>query len=252
MTALTVSDLVVRHGAIVAVDSVGFDVPDGAIVGLIGPNGAGKSSVIDAVTGFERPAAGEVTVFGRRCTGIAPHDAPTLGLARTFQSIELFADLTVRENVAVAAGRRRWWSLAADLVVPTRAHRDTDAAVDAVLAELDLAEVADRSPDELSNGQRHVVALARALVAKPRLLLLDEPAAGLDPTETAALAATITGLRDRGITILLVDHDMDLVLRISDEVLVLDGGRLIATGTPDEVRRDPAVLAAYLGTADPS
>ncbi len=243
---LAVEELTVRHGGLVAVDRVSFAVEAGAVVGLIGPNGAGKTSCIDAIGGFVPATRGEVVLDGRPLTGAPAHRRARAGLARTFQSLELFDDLTVRANLAVVERTPSWRSALTDLVRPG-AHRSP--ATEETLALLGLEDVADRLPSELSNGRRHLVALGRVLVARPRIVLLDEPAAGLDPAETAALGRRIRALPERGTTVLVVDHDMGLIMEVSDVVHVLDVGRLIASGPPAEVQADPAVLTAYLGSA---
>jgi len=241
---LEVQDLTVRFGGVVALDELDLTVTAGEVVGLIGPNGAGKTTCIDTLTGFTRPERGRVRFAGRSLDGVSPHDRARRGFARTFQSLELFDDLSVRENLVVAASTPTWRSTLTDALWP---KPPTATAVGEVLARLDLEALADQPPTSLSNGQRHLVALGRALVAKPSLVLLDEPAAGLDTTETAALGTLLRSLPDWGITVLLVDHDMTLVLGVCDQVHVLDFGRLIASGPPAEVRADPAVRAAYLG-----
>ncbi|WP_426574672.1 ABC transporter ATP-binding protein [Aquihabitans sp. McL0605] len=246
MSVLAVDDLTVRHGGLVALDGVTLAVETGQIVGLIGPNGAGKTTFIDALTGFTAPHRGKVTFAGRDITRDAPHERSRAGLVRTFQSLELFDDLSVRDNLLVAAHTPTFWSTIADAFWP-RSHDGTDTH--RTLELLDLLPVADRLPTELSNGTRHVVALARALVSSPQLVLLDEPAAGLDPGETAALADLLRRLPAVGTTVLVVDHDMSLIMNVCDQVHVLDFGRLVAGGTPTEVRNDPTVIAAYLGTS---
>jgi branched-chain amino acid transport system ATP-binding protein len=242
---LSVVSLTVHHGGVTALHDVTLHVAEGEIAGLIGPNGAGKTTFIDAVSGFKEPSAGHVLLDGERVDGLGPHDRTRRGLIRTFQSLELFDDLTVRENLLVAASPPSRGGTLRDLLRPRHAAPDV---VDAELDELDLGDVADRRPDELSNGRRHMVALARALVARPRLLLLDEPAAGLDTHETAELAEVLGRLPGRGVTVLLVDHDMSIVLGVCDTVHVLDFGGLIASGSPTQVRNDPVVISAYLGS----
>ncbi len=243
MTLLAVRGLTVRYEGLVAVDGVDLEVPEGAIAGLIGPNGAGKSTLIDAVTGFT-PAAGHVSLAGRALDDLPPHRRARAGLARTFQSLELFDDLTVEENLAVAAARPAWWGALGDGFRPSPGP---SGAVRWALEALEVAELADALPSELPNGPRHLVAIARAVVGRPRLVLLDEPAAGLDERETDLLAAALRRLPDLGIAVLLVDHDMGLVLGVCDVVHVLDVGRLIASGPPEVVRADEAVITAYLG-----
>ena len=243
---LEVRELTVRYGGVTALDGITFSVGAGEVVGLIGPNGAGKTTCIDALSGFTAPSGGRVLLGGRSLDGVAPHARARRGFVRTFQSLELFDDLTVRENLVVSASTPTWRSTVTDAFWP---KRQTIARVDEVLHLVGLADLADRDPSELSNGQRHLVSLGRALVADPTVVLLDEPAAGLDPAETAALGTLIRALPARGVSVLLVDHDMPLVMGTCDRVLVLDFGRVIATGTPAEVRANPAVVAAYLGAS---
>jgi sulfate-transporting ATPase len=230
--ALVVERLTVRYGGVVAVNDVSLHIPRGVIVGLIGPNGAGKTSVIDAVTGFA-PSAGAVDLGGRRIDGLAPHARVRAGLGRTFQSLELYDDLSVEENVSVAALGGR------------AAHRA--AAVSRALESVGIAALRDRPAGELSQGERQLVSIARACVAEPTVLLLDEPAAGLDTSESAWLGERIRAIRSTGTALLLVDHDVNLVLSVCDHVYVLDFGAVIAEGPPDTIRADRRVAAAYLG-----
>ena len=246
---LKVTDLTVRYGGVVALDAVSFNVREGNIVGLIGPNGAGKTSCIDALTGFHPAHRGTVRFAGDDVTTLAAHQRARRGFARTFQSLDLFEDLTVRQNLEVGVATPSWRETMTDaLWRKGRQH----TAVDEVLELVDIASLADRRPTDLSNGQRHLVALARALVARPRLVLLDEPAAGLDESESAALGDLLRRLPEQGVTVLLVDHDMALVLSVCDRIHVLDFGRRIASGTPAAVRADPNVVAAYLGSDSPA
>ena len=233
-------------GAVRALAEVDLEVNPGQLVGLIGPNGAGKTTLIDAVTGFV-PARGEVLLEQRSIRGMQAHHRARLGLARTWQTIELFDDLSVRENLTVAT-RRSTARASVGEVLLGRPPRTEMLAEDA-LKLLELEAAADKMPSELSQGQRKLVGIARALASKPRLVLLDEPAAGLDPTESEDLGQRLRGVTDAGLPALLVDHDMSLVLGICDYIYVLDFGRLIAEGTPEQVRRDPNVLAAYLGSS---
>jgi len=241
---LKVVGVTVRHGGLVALNDVSLAVPAGSIAGLIGPNGAGKTTFIDTLTGFTRSRTGRIFFAGESVEDLAPHERSRRGLVRTFQSLELFDDLTVRENLLVAASTPTLRSTITDLFFRKDQH---SASADQLMEDLDLTRWADRLPTELSNGQRHLVALARAVVARPKLLLLDEPAAGLDTTETAELSAILARLPERGTSVLLVDHDMALVLGICHTVHVLDFGNVIASGTPTEIRSDPQVIAAYLG-----
>ena len=244
---LDVRDLAVHYGGVRAVDGVSFEVGPRELVGLIGPNGAGKTTCIDAVTGLTHLTAGHVSFDGRDITRASTHARARLRLGRTFQSLELFEDLSVRQNLLVAVEQTRWWSVFADVVRPGR-RRDT-AGVDWALDLLELAPLAERRPSELSQGQRKLVSVARALAGGPKALLLDEPAAGLDTAESEDLGRRLRAVVDEGIGLLLVDHDMSLVLSVCDRVYVLEFGKLIAHGPPAAVRTDPAVVAAYLGSS---
>jgi len=236
--------ITVRFDGVVANDGVDLDVGAGAIVGLIGPNGAGKTTFIDALSGFV-PASGTLMLGDRWIERLAPHARARAGLARTWQSLELFPDLTVAENLQIAARRFSLRGALADLVRPSR--RAEEAAVARALELVGIAALADRRPGELSLGHEKLVGVARALAAAPRALLLDEPAAGLPRSETDQLGRHLRAVADSGVAVLLVDHDMGLVLDVCDDLYVLDFGRVIAHGRPAEVRRDPAVVAAYLG-----
>jgi branched-chain amino acid transport system ATP-binding protein len=246
---LRVRDLSVRYGGVAAVSAVSFDIREGDVVGLIGPNGAGKTTCIDALSGFTpmSPTTGtgpRLTFRGVVLDDLGPHERARQGFVRTFQSLELFDDLTVRENLLVSASRPSVWSTLTDALFPKR-QRDPD--VDETLELLGIEQDADRRPSELPNGRRQLVALGRALAASPSLVLLDEPAAGLGPGETEELAALLRQLPGRGVSVLLVDHDMGLVLGVCDQVHVLDFGSIIASGPPEQIRNDPVVVSAYLG-----
>jgi branched-chain amino acid transport system ATP-binding protein len=246
MTALLeVEGLSVTFGGLKAVAELDLTVEEGTLVGLIGPNGAGKTTCIDALTGFV-PCRGRVTFDGTDITGARPHRRARLGLGRTWQSLELFDDLTVRENLLVAAERQSLGGFLADFVNPARG-RDR-SGVDLALAAVEIADLADRLPTEVSQGQRKLVGVARALAAQPRLVCMDEPAAGLDSDESRHLGRQLRRLVDAGTTVLLVDHDMGLVLDVCDRIHVIEYGRKIAEGPPSEISRDPVVVEAYLGT----
>jgi branched-chain amino acid transport system ATP-binding protein len=242
-SVLQTEKLSVAYGGVKALSDVDLSVSEGELVGLIGPNGAGKTTFIDAVTGFT-PSTGSVSVDGLDLTGLRPHERALRGVARTWQAADLFDDLTVRENLHVAAGGGSAWSNAKEILRGRVRHVD---AVDEALETLGLTDKAAALPTELGQGTRKLVGVARALVASPRVLLLDEPAAGFDTGESRVLGSRLRGLVDRGMSMLLIDHDMGLVLSVCDTVVVVEFGRVIARGTPETVRSDPAVIEAYLG-----
>lgn len=247
---LRVRDLTVRYGGVVAVDGLSLDVGPGQVVGLIGPNGAGKTSAIDAVTGFTRAASGSVRLGDRDATRLPVHRRAAAGLSRSFQSLELFEDMTVLDNLYAACDRPGRWAYLTDLVRP--GSRPLPAHVLVAVREFGLQDSLDRPVGDLSYGERRLLAIARAVAASPSVLLLDEPAAGLSDDETRELAHLVRRLaEDWGMGVLLVEHDVDMVMSVCDQVVVLDFGRRICAGTPEEVRRDPAVRAAYLGDLEP-
>ena len=246
MTLLDVKKLRITYGGVVAVDDIDLKVEEGRVVGLIGPNGAGKTSVIDALTGYTAPSGGKIIFDGQDITKLRAHARARRGLARTFQSVELFDDLSVEDNLFVASERVSIGRSVRDLFLPLARPDRTN--VDWALEWCGLSDVADESPASLPHGRRKLVGVARAIAARPRLVLLDEPAAGLDTDESVVLGEHLRELPAVGVTVLLVDHDMGLVLSVCDEVYVLDFGKLIAHGTPDEIRGNDAVITAYLGS----
>jgi len=251
---LRVEDLSLRFGGLAALSDVTFDVSDGEILGLIGPNGAGKSTVFNVLSGLYRPDAGRVTFAGESLLGLTPHAIARRGVGRTFQNTEVFRPLSVLDNVLVGLHARvRGTVVGAALWLPgvTRAERAARERAHRWLERLGLGDVADVEAGALPLGRQKRLEMARALAAEPRCLLLDEPAGGLNPSETRALVDVIAGLRDElGLTLIVVEHDMDLVMGLSDRVMVLHDGRKIADGRPREVATDAAVVDAYLGAAD--
>ena len=245
MSVLRTTNLSVRFGGVHAVEDADVVVEEGELVALIGPNGAGKTTFIDAITGFVR-YTGRAELDGKDLEGMAPHERARRGLARTWQSTELFDDLSVRENLTVAAHRPSFLALVGDLVGKRIGE---SAAAEQALELLDLGSIADATPDHLTQGQRKLVGVARAIAMQPRLLYLHEPAAGLDTRESEDLGQRLRKIADAGTATLLIDHDMGLVMTICDRITVLEFGKVIAAGSPDEVRRDPRVVKAYLGGA---
>jgi len=242
---LEVDSLRIQYGGVVAIAEISFRIPRGSIVGLIGPNGAGKTSLVDGLMGAHRPSAGRVRFDGADVTGQAAHRLARRGMTRTFQSVELFDDMNVEENLLVAAERPSLWRALAQVLTPI--ERPGAEAVARAAEAVEIGDILQRHPRELSHGQRKLVGVARALAGRPSLLLLDEPAAGLDTDETALLGKRLRELPQRGITLLLIDHDMSLVLEVCDHILVIDFGELIAEGSPAEIRTNPRVIDAYLG-----
>lgn len=246
MNLLETHDLTVSYGGLHANSNVNIKVEKGKLTGLIGPNGAGKTTFIDAITGFTNISSGRAEFKGNDLAGVSPAMRARDGLVRTFQSLELFEDLTVWENLIVMAEQNHWWSFLADVFKPNR-RLGVEEQAEWAMNFLGLAEWRDRLTLDLSHGQRKLVSVARGLAAKPELLLLDEPAAGLDTVESQQLGSHLRDILDEDITLFLIDHDMGLVLSVCDYIYVLDFGKIIAEGTPEEVRKNPEVIKAYLG-----
>jgi branched-chain amino acid transport system ATP-binding protein len=241
MPLLEVAQAEVRFGGVHALRGVNITVEAGTVTGLIGPNGAGKTTCFNAICGLQTINSGRISFDGTDITGLKPHKRARLGIARTFQRLEIFGSLSVRENVLAAAEIRRRWS-------HDRSNAGADA--DALLALVGLTPLAGRSADTLPTGQARLRELARSLATRPRLLLLDEPSSGLSDTESEELGDLLCQLAGGGMGVLLVEHDMELVMRICTNIHVLDFGAVLMAGTPAEVRADDRVRAAYLGSAD--
>ena len=250
MNILALRNVTMRFGGLVANDDISFDVAAGALHAVIGPNGAGKTTLFNIISGFVAPTSGTVEFDEAAVTGMPQHEIASRGLVRTYQLVQLFKDLTVAENVRVGFHRVSKGGIASALFRPKWAceqELDLTRRTAEILEFVGLARQADALADKLPYGQQRLLEVARALAAEPKLLLLDEPAAGLNVQETDQLADVIERVNGRGISVLLVEHDMSLVMRVAQRITVLDFGRKIAEGAPAEIKAHPDVLAAYLG-----
>ena len=247
---LRVEDLVKSFGALVATDHATFEVERGTITGLIGPNGAGKSTLFNLISGFYEPDAGRVEVAGTDVTGLEPYEIADHGLMRTFQTPRKLEGMTVREAMLVGPRNQPGESFVRLFTSPGAvgdAERRNLDAVEQILEDFEIDHLATQPATKISGGQTKLVELARAMLADPEILLLDEPAAGVNPTLRKKLAAQIRRLNDQGTTFLLIEHDMDFVMRLADPVIVLDRGRVLTEGSPEAVQSDERVIDAYLG-----
>ncbi|NLJ28357.1 MAG: ABC transporter ATP-binding protein [Deltaproteobacteria bacterium] len=250
MSLLNVQRLTKNFGGLTAVNNVSFEVEAGTVVGLIGPNGAGKTTVFNLITAIYRPDQGEISFDQTSLINLPTHRIVSLGIARTFQTIRLFQNMSVLENVLAGCHCQMKAGVISSMFHTPRQRKEEGAAIQKALKALDfvgLRDQAEQLSKNLSYGNQRLLEIARALGTEPRLLILDEPAGGMNEQETALLVTFIEKLRDMGITVLLIEHDMSLVMRICEKIVVLEYGSKIAEGTPEEIKRDARVIEAYLG-----
>ncbi|MGX9366278.1 ABC transporter ATP-binding protein [Desulfoplanes sp. PS50] len=251
MTLLHVSNLTKSFGGLMAVNDVSFDLEENTVMGLIGPNGAGKTTVFNLITGNYRADTGEVVFGGESLIRTSTHDIVSKGIARTFQTIRLFPNMKVIENVLAGCHCRMRSGIFSSMFRLPAQRREEQEAIGNALRELEFVGLSDQAMNKaknLSYGNQRLLEIARALAAQPRLIVLDEPAGGMNAQETAALVELIKAIKKRGITVLLIEHDMSLVMRICEQIIVLEHGALIAQGSPEVVQNNPRVIEAYLGT----
>ena len=250
---LEVDGLTLRFGGLTALDDVSFDIKEGEILGLIGPNGAGKTTCFNAITGVYKPTSGEIRFQGESLAGKKRFEITKAGIARTFQNIRLFPTMTALENVLIGADAQHTTGIFSALFrLPKHRREEADGHQKAMelLGFMGLAKKADELAANLSYGDQRRLEIARAMATQPKLICLDEPAAGFNPQEKRVLMDLIRKVRDQGFTVLLIEHDMRLVMGVTDRIVVLEFGKKIAEGTPAEIRDNPAVIAAYLGVED--
>lgn len=252
-TLVSLQDVTMQFGGLKAMDSVSFDIKRGEILGLIGPNGAGKTTCFNAMTGVYTPTSGQVIFDGTPLRKMKRNQITRMGIARTFQNIRLFASMTALENVAVGIDARHKTSIVGAVFRSPRHRREERIAYDRGMELLEFVGIADRAHEparSLPYGYQRRLEIARALATEPKLLCLDEPAAGFNPAEKVQLMGLIQEIRNQGYTVLLIEHDMRLVMGVTDRIVVLEFGRKIAEGKPEDIRNNPAVIAAYLGVTD--